>query len=470
MKAMHAMNAKNDSESPATAGRGSGLAMQARVRGWLRRLSVKTWVVLGIGGGTLLASTGLIAFAPQPDRRPTAETAVPVASEVVATGESSPELHLYGRVETPNTASLTALAAAAVASLEAREGDRVAAGDVLVQLDATDARLLVRHREAELAQAQADLGALELGGADDRRVLAHHEQLQALTIDKVERHRQLREQGSISQETLNEALQENHAQAIALSRQRNLVQGFEHRLARAKAQRERAATALEEAKVGLARTAIRAPFPGRVTRIDVAPGELVSPGRTVAEIYDDDTLEVRVQIPNAHLPALERALASGIKPAAAVDFGSYRASGELDRLAGAVAKGQSGVDGLVRLHRGAAPPDLGRAVSLKLRLPPIADVVAVPVQAVYGQRRLFVIEDGRLASIEVDRLGETTDAFGAQKLLVRSAALADGTRILVSQLSNAVTGLRVSISGAAAADDEARAAAAAPRAVGQSAP
>ena len=408
---------------------------------------MKTWVVLGILGVAALASTGLIAFAPEPVRRPAAQTGVPVSSEVVTAGAFSPELRLYGRVETPNTANLTALVSAAVASLEAREGDRVAAGDVLVQLDETDARLLVRRREAELREAQANLDALKNSGADDRRVLAEQEKLHALALDKAQRHRQLREQGSISQQVLNAALQESHSQTIALSKQRSLVQGFQHGLARAEAQRERAATALEEAKVGLTRTAIRAPFPGRVTRIDVAPGELVSPGRTVAEIYDDGTLEIRVQIPTAHLATLERALASGTKPTAEVDFGSYRASGELDRLAGAVAKGQSGVDGLVRLHGGAAPPDLGRAVNLKLRLPPIADVVAVPVQAVYGQRRLFVIEDGLLVGVDVQRLGETTDAFGTQKLLVRGDALADGSRILVSQLSNAVTGLRVHTAG-----------------------
>ena len=400
------------------------------VRALLGRVSPKTWVVLGTVAVTALASSGLVAFAPAPDRRPVAETSVPVSSEVVSAGTFAPELHLYGRVETPNAASLTALVSATVARLEASEGDRVAAGDVLVQLDETDARLLLRRREAELGEARAALDALAVEGADDRRVLAHQEALDALAEGKAERYRQLREQGSIAGETLNAVLQERHAQAIALSRQRNLVQGFAHRLARAEAQRERAATALEEAKVGLARAAIRAPFAGRVTRINVAPGELVSPGRTVAEIYDDGALEIRAQIPTEHLPALQQALAAGRKPPAEVDFGSHHASGELDRLAGAVAKDQSGVDGLVRL-----------------RLPPIADVFAVPVQAVYGQRRLFVIEEGLLAGVEVERLGATTAPNGTPKLLVRAAALQNGTRILVSQLSNAVTGLRVSTAG-----------------------
>ena len=97
----------------------------------------------------------------------------------------------------------------------------------------------------------------------------------------------------------------------------------------------------------------------------------------------------------------------------------------------------------MRLDASEAPPDLGRAVGLRLKLPPVSGVAAVPVQAVYGQRRLFLIEDGLLTGIDVDRFGETTTAEGQQRLLVQAEALEPGARILVSQLSNAVTGLRV---------------------------
>ena len=423
----------------------SGKTLRERAAGRFGRVALKTWILIAIGATTGLVGTGLIAFAPEPNRRPAAETAVPVASMVVAPASWAPEIGLFGRIETPHSATLTAQVSATVASLEVREGHRVAAGDVLVQLDETDARLLVRRREAELVEARADLATLELGGSDDRRVLRHQEELHELAVSKVARHRQLREQGTIAQETLNAVLQERHAQAIALSRQHNQVQSLEPRLARAQAHVDRAEAALEEARVALERTRIRAPFPGRVTRLTVAPGELVSPGLAVAEIYDDDALEVRVQIPNAHLPAIESALAAGIKPAAKIDFGSYQAEGQLDRLAGAVAEGQSGVDGLVRLGRDVPPPDLGRAVHLRVTLPAVPNAVAVPVQAVYGQRRLFLVEDGLLVGIDVERVGEVTGSDGRLQLLVQADALEDGARVLTSQLSNAVTGLRVRV-------------------------
>ena len=423
-----------------------------KLAGRLRRVAAKTWVLVAIGLTTVLLSTGLIAFAPEPDRQPAEQTAVPVSTLTAESGAKSPEVSLYGRVETPHAASLTAQVAAPVSAVLVRDGERVDAGDVLVRLDETDAGLLVRRRESELIERQADLASLKLAGAEDREVLAHEQELHRLAQDRVARHRQLREQGSISQDTLNAVLQENHARAIVLSRQRNQVRSFEHRLARAQALLDRAQAALEEARVGLRRTSIRAPFAGRVTKVDVALGELVSPGRTVAELYDDRTLEVRVQIPNAHLPVLERALASGYRPAVSVDFGDYRAGGELDRLVGAVAEGQSGVDGLVRLDADVSPPDLGRAVNLRVTMPPIPDAVAVPVPAVYGQRRLFLVRDGLLAGIDVERLGEVTDDDGELKLLVRADELVDGSQILVSPLTNAVTGLRVRMAQEAPTD------------------
>ena len=42
------------------------------------------------------------------------------------------------------------------------EGDHVAAGEVLVRLDATDARLAAAERQADVVQAQAELTSLQL--------------------------------------------------------------------------------------------------------------------------------------------------------------------------------------------------------------------------------------------------------------------------------------------------------------------
>ena len=418
-------------------------SLPRQLLGRLAALPPRTRLLGAILAGSLVTIAILVVFAPQPERRAADTQAIPVSTLVARLESRSPEVHLFGRVETPNTARLTALVSGAVETLHVREGHRAAKGDLLVVLDSTDGELLVRRRESNLVDARANLASLKLAGAEDREVLVHQEQLHRLAGEKAERYRQLHEQGSISEDALKSVLEEHHAQAIALSRQRRLVLGFEHRLASAEAAVEQALTLLDEARVLLERTRVRAPFGGRVTRVLVAPGELVSPGTVVVEIYDDGALEIRVQIPNVHLPALEGALAAGERPPVLVEFQGRRAQGELERLVGAVGSGQSGVDGLVRLVGGASPPDLGRAVSLTLTLPALADVVALPVQAVYGEGLVFLIENGRLFGIDVERLGTATGDDEQPLVLVRSDALKDGAVILTSQLSNAVTGLRV---------------------------
>ena len=394
---------------------------------------------------TVLAGGALVAFAPEPDIRPVEDLAVPVTTMLARPGALSPELHLYGRVETPNRAGLTALTSAIVDLLRVREGDRVAKGDVLVQLDETDARLRVRRHESDLVEARADLESLQLAGADDREVLMHEEELYRLATDKLESYRRLREQGSIAEEIWIAVVQAHHAQAIAVSRQRRLTLGFEHRLSSAEARVDRALASLEEARVGLERTRIRAPFAGRVTKISVAPGELVAPGTIVADIYDDRTLQIRAQVPNAYVSLLEEELRTGWQPPVVIDLGYRKVNGALERLVGAVGEGQSGVDGLVRIDFDGQPPDLGRSVSLRITLPPEENVLAVPVHSVYGQRRVFLVEEGVLTGVEVDRVGSITGDDGKQRLLIRAAALGVEARILTSRLSNAVTGLHVTV-------------------------
>ena len=69
--------------------------------------------------------------------------------------------------------------------------------------------------------------------------------------------------------------------------------------------------------------------------------------------------------------------------------------------------------------------------------------MSLPVQAVYGEGRVFLIEDGLLVGTDVERVGTITGVEGEPRLLVCSDALHGGVRVLTSQLSNAVTGLRV---------------------------
>ena len=55
------------------------MTMRSKIAKRLRRVAPKTWALIAVGASVALVGSGLVAFAPEPSRRPAAETAVPVA-------------------------------------------------------------------------------------------------------------------------------------------------------------------------------------------------------------------------------------------------------------------------------------------------------------------------------------------------------------------------------------------------------
>ena len=86
---------------------------------------------------------------------------------------------------------------------------------------------------------------------------------------------------------------------------------------------------------------------------------------------------------------------------------------------------------------------LGAVVNLTIALPEEANVVALPIHAVYDNNRVYRIADNRLQAVEVERVGEHLDDTGSYRVLVRSPALGRGDQLLVSQLPTAMSGLLV---------------------------
>ncbi|HIQ01073.1 MAG TPA: biotin/lipoyl-binding protein, partial [Anaerolineales bacterium] len=103
----------------------------------LARLMVVMVVVLSGCGGSA-------------EETPTPEVEMEFMPVVSATGEVVPAVW----------ATLSAQTGGTVAEVPAEPGDEVAAGDVLIRLDPTDAQLTVRQAEARLAAAQAQLARL----------------------------------------------------------------------------------------------------------------------------------------------------------------------------------------------------------------------------------------------------------------------------------------------------------------------
>ena len=139
------------------------------------------------------------------------------------------------------------------------------------------------------------------------------------------------------------------------------------------------------------------------------------------------------------------ALAAGktLDAEALVDGRRLRA--RLDRFTAQVERGGGGADAYFRVIEGGKDLPLGRTVELSVDLPAVHDSVALPYEAVYGTDRIYRLEGERMRTLQVERVGEQRGLDGSTHVLVRSPELQPGDRIIITQLPNAMDGLRVRV-------------------------
>lgn len=420
----------------------------------LRGVGRKNRVLAGIVAISALAAGTLMATAPHPEPTAVEEKAWPVTTVSAQAGTLAPELQLFGLVESPHHARLSSAIAAEVLRVHVQEGQRVHEGALLISLDAEEERLKMQRAEADLREAEAQLATVQRDLETNRQVLAHMQQLYDLTSAKAERLKNLAGRQLIATEQMENTLQEVARQGIELARQRALVDKHPQRLATAEAALERARAAAENQRLNLARTEIRAPFPGRVSHLLASPGDRVATGSELLSIYDTGALQVRAALPPASLAALKQALDSGRPVTARIEGNA--APLPLSELAAAVEQGRSGVDGLFALPDGGAGLELGRAVELRLDLPPVEDVVALPLQSLYNNSRIYVVEEGRLRGIPVSLRGQRTNADGELEILVDAGPLPVRAEVLATSLPKAASGLLVEAIATAIASSDAK--------------
>jgi len=170
----------------------------------------------------------------------------PVELSKVERGSIATFLETTATLEPRNSAMLVARRQGQVMRLLVEEGDRVAAGQVLAQIDDREAQLAVQRNELEAEVAKRE----------------------------VQRGKQLSDQGYLTPKQLDDL-------EVAL---RN------------------ATVALEQARLDLAHTKIVAPFAGRVVQRLVNLGETVTVGRECFQIMDFDPILARLYFPERELP------------------------------------------------------------------------------------------------------------------------------------------------------------------------
>lgn len=397
----------------------------------------------------MLGAGGLMATAPKHEPPVNREKVWTVTAVSPKAEYLRPELQLFGRIETPRHTQLGAAFESRVLEVYASEGQAVAAGELLLALDAEEQSLQLRQRVADRAEAEATVAALQTDFASERTVLEQQQTLLDLTHSRVERLRTLHARNLVATEQLESLQREAASQQIEFARQQALVAKQPQRLASAQARLEGAAAREEDQRRSLEQTRIRAPFAGRIARLQAAPGDRVRPGQTLLALYDDRALQLRVPVPGSLAGTLKHALTAGEVVEAFV--GDEQMPARLLQLASEVGQGSTGLEAIFALPANAGTRhELGRAVDLFLRLPATGPAVALPLQSLYGQKRIYLVEGARLRGLEVSPLGTRRNALGELEVLVDAAALPANSVVLTSDLPQASSGLPVEVLGDAA--------------------
>jgi multidrug resistance efflux pump len=270
-------------------------------------------------------------------------------------------LHVAGLLEGIDV-NAGSLVGGRIARVHVKEGDRVAEGDLLVELDDKDVVPMVKAAEAQLRQAEATLAKLEAGAREEeiRQAEAAAEQARqqyAIALEGArsqeidaaraaaeaakaqrddaqqayERARKLYESGAASEmahDQAKNALSAAEAQYKAARERLDLVvegaRDEEVRIAKAaldqaeamldqlrngarkediaaaRAARDAAQADLERAQSRFEEMFVHAPMAGTIESIDVEPGDLVQPG-AIVRIVDPENLELVVYVSAAML-------------------------------------------------------------------------------------------------------------------------------------------------------------------------
>jgi HlyD family secretion protein len=407
----------------------------------IKRLLPVLILAIGVAGFMALRLTR-----PEPDEAVPQERSWRVEAMEVSYAQHVPVLPLFGEAVSPDRVSLVAPMAGRIAERPVREGQRVAAGDLLVALDEADIGPALRQAEAEVADIESQIVNERVRHDNDRDALARERDIVTNAQRHLERTRSLVDRNLASPADLDNAADTLARARLTVATREGAIAEHPARLRGLEARLSRAEAMKEAAERDARRSRVVAPFEGIVTDVRVAPGDQVASGAALLSFYPPERLEVHARVPQRYLAELGESLERGEPLIATAVEGQQRF--RLQRLAGESDPG--GTEAILALEGPAAGLRPGALVPLLLQRPAVPEALAVPFSALHGSDVLYRIDDeSRLQRHRVARLGETLAADGERWALVRPEGLAAGERIIVTHLPNAMQGLRVEVADAA---------------------
>jgi RND family efflux transporter MFP subunit len=332
----------------------------------------------------------------------------PVQVAEVFRRDEQPELELFGQVVAGRRSELRALVPGRIvnAGPNFSEGARVAAGELLVEIDPFEYRNDLAEQKALYSEAQVRMKTVQ---RDLKRI------------------RELYDENNVSEQNLDDALLAVEQQTATLEQRR---------------------ISLARAERALRNTRLTAPYDGVVHEVSADFGKQLSVNDKVAEVIDTGRLEVRFSLSNAQFgrviedgqPLEGRSV--GVTWQVGSEVLQFQAT--LARVGAEIDSTTGGVDVYAEIESvDKSPLRPGAFVWITMKDKVFKSVFKAPDSALYGSNTVYIVRSGRMEIREINVLGYTGD-----DMLFQSAGetpVADGDQVVTTQIREGGEGIRVEV-------------------------
>jgi RND family efflux transporter MFP subunit len=362
------------------------------------------------------------------------DAARPVSVEPVKQEDIRRVIEVVGTLAAQDEVTVSAEAAGTVARVRADLGDRVRAGQVIVELD----REKPQYR-ADAAQAALNRSRARYGASAGEPALPPIEQtpdVKKAAAELAQAEQNWTRADQLSQRSLL-AKQEVDDAAAKLATAKAAYDASLQNAKNLAADIEASEAALRLAERELADVSIKAPFDGYIQKRLVSPGQYVQVQTPVMSLVKVDPLKLITEVPERMAPWVK----IGGKVSVRVDaYPDRDIAGTVSRISPAVNQQTRSfpVEAQVPNPDGLLKPGTFARVRMESdRLDRIITIPAAALQNRYGVNRVFEVRNGSLTPHEVklgDRLGERVeiiDGLAANQTIATSDVdlLAEGTRV-----------------------------------------
>ena len=361
--------------------------------------------------------------------------AKPVKVEAVRRDTVRRSVDVVGTLAAVDQVTISSEADGRVRRILADLGDRVTAGQVLVELDSEKQQYTFEQQQAALARTLAQYGATDPQHLPEIEKTADVQKANADLVQATQafdRANELFKRTLISQQALDDAkaaLQSARATYdVALQNAKNMRAGI-----------QASEATMKLAGRQLRDTSIRAPFDGYVEKRLVNLGELVRAQMPVMAVVRLDPLKVVAEIPEKMTPWI----GDGRPVELRVDAYQGRTfAGKVTRISPAVNTATRAFPFEALIPNADAALKPGTFARVHVEIDKVDDVLTLPYAAIqyrYGVNRVFVVAGDRLAVRELtlgERLGDRIEILGGVK---------QGEQVAITDVDTLTEGVLVAI-------------------------